>query len=603
MVAAEAGNEYSGFEKTVALLPKFTGGLSFLFSLYIVQHVLRSKKRRAKTYHRLLLGMSLCDMLASFFGFVLSTAPMPVGTTYGAIGSFKSCDVAGTLNHAGNLATPLYNSSLATYYVCVLVLGYKEHELHRRIEPLLHLVPLACAWGTAIAGYWMNLYAAANWICWIAPYPPDCKDSYTFGADEGTCVRGDNAWLYRWAFLYAEVWFAILYVTAAMALIYYTVLRVERSTDKYRHLNNPSSSSRRRSLPKDSLSSIFRRRQKQRISLIKRKRQQSKQVAHQALAYVGAFFLTWIFGTIARLMQQSKEDVSKSYRPLLLLQTIFFPLQGFFNALVYLRPRFVQYREAHKKKQEQQEDFNQSWCQFLCMAIWTGCSQKVATKRARKVHSRAIQRNRLHDRDTKRAPSTKAAADYHPSSSICFKSDPQVIIEMDEEEREGGGPLASREALLISRQAAFRRRSADSDILHHSLESHQKVTPAKYGENNIIFLCDGENDHARGSSYGSKSNVPRSPKSPALKGLSRVLLSTSLQPQSAQTRPAQRRASSMFHHPHFEEDCYDDSDNDCAVAIGSIDSTKHLVRNDNILILPPARYLKQSRTIGKASTL
>jgi len=372
---------YSSFEKALAIIPKITGSLSFIFSLYIVQHVLRSRKKRGKTYHRLLLGMSLCDMVGSFFGFVLSTAPMPVGSTFGAIGSLRACSIAGFFNQAGNACTPLYNGSLATYYFCVIVLGWKDKQING-LEPYLHIVPLVFGWGTAIAGYALNLYAPANWVCWIAPYPSGCKDTYTYGL-EGNCERGDNAGIYRMAFLYVEVWIVILYTALLMSLIYIRVLRVEQSTNKYRYSHSFSDSPCRSSLPgktdshdRSSSSPINVRHNRKQIQ--QNKKQHSQEVANQAMAYVGAFFLTWIFGTTARMMQLAKTNTNpRVNKSLLLLQTIFFPLQGFFNALVYLRPRYNQYCEAHKTEEI-------SWCTFYFLAIWTGCSKKDSNIRSSK---------------------------------------------------------------------------------------------------------------------------------------------------------------------------------------------------------------------------
>lgn len=56
-------------KKTLAIIPKVTGAISFICSTYLVYHILKSKKRRQKTYERVICGLSLGDMITSFFGF------------------------------------------------------------------------------------------------------------------------------------------------------------------------------------------------------------------------------------------------------------------------------------------------------------------------------------------------------------------------------------------------------------------------------------------------------------------------------------------------------------------------------------------------------
>lgn len=51
--------------KAAAIVPKVAAFPSILGSLFIVQHVLRSKKRRGRVYHRILLLMSANDFVYS----------------------------------------------------------------------------------------------------------------------------------------------------------------------------------------------------------------------------------------------------------------------------------------------------------------------------------------------------------------------------------------------------------------------------------------------------------------------------------------------------------------------------------------------------------
>ena len=71
----------------------------------------------------------------------------------------------------------------------------------------------------------------------------------------------------------------------------------------------------------------------------------SVQVAHQALFYLGTFYLTHIWSTTNRTMQQL--NVGETSYFLILMHSWFDPFQGFLNYLVYQRPRYLKIRAAH----------------------------------------------------------------------------------------------------------------------------------------------------------------------------------------------------------------------------------------------------------------
>mmetsp|Transcript_15479 Transcript_15479/g.23517 ORF Transcript_15479/g.23517 Transcript_15479/m.23517 type:complete len:383 (+) Transcript_15479:141-1289(+) len=296
---------YVSTEIALAVIPKITGLISFLCSSYIVQHVLRNPKRRSQTYHRILLGMSMGDMVGSFSNF-LSTWPIPAGEAWWAIGSTLSCDITGFIDQLGSLVTPLYSGSLATFYVLQLRLEFTKHKI-KKVEWLFHAFPIGLGIGFATAGSFLKLYSNAGFICWIAPYPDDCDSPET-------CIRGWNYNFYRIAFMYAWVWATLLYVAISMLVIFVHTHRVEKSADKYRFSG------------KD--------------------RKKSEAVAFQAFLYVGSFFSTWIFGSIARIL---RAITGKTFYSILILMATFFPLGGFFNFCIYCRPRYLKAREKNKE--------------------------------------------------------------------------------------------------------------------------------------------------------------------------------------------------------------------------------------------------------------
>lgn len=81
----------------------------------------------------------------------------------------------------------------------------------------------------------------------------------------------------------------------------------------------------------------------------KKKRVKSKRVMHQAFEYVGAMILTWSFSTVARISQWTTDNNGVAF-PLLVLMTIFVPLQGALNYLIYFQPKWLKTRLAKRRK-------------------------------------------------------------------------------------------------------------------------------------------------------------------------------------------------------------------------------------------------------------
>lgn len=244
--------------RAMALAPKFTGIVSLVSSTFIIQHVLRDRRRRRLTYHRLLLGMSVSDFFGSLCCF-LSTWPIPRGEACLAAGTTATCTAQGFFNQTAALTTPTYNISLAIYYLLVIVKGWKENRVFK-IEKYLHALPILAGFGTGFAGLGLRLYNGAGWICWIAPAPnnPE-RDNPNYG-------------IFRLAFLYADAWAIIIFLAICMCTIYCHVLKQERKLDKYRE------------------------------AFAQKKRKQSKKIRNQAFLYVGCVYMTWIFGSVSVTM-------------------------------------------------------------------------------------------------------------------------------------------------------------------------------------------------------------------------------------------------------------------------------------------------------------
>jgi hypothetical protein len=316
----------------------------------------------------------------------LSTWPMPANTpdVMFAKGTTFTCNFQGFFTQLG-IGAPLYNCSLSFYYLLVIAFAMNENRV-KKLERFMHLVPLAFSFGTAIAGLPLTLYNPTGLWCWIGALPETCIHG---NQKEGTgeCLRGHYAWIYRWAIYYGPVWLSILVITSNMAVVSYLVWAKERASRKFRfgHNNPPNltaSFADRHPSPGVGDSSGGNSRVKPTVivrsrSFINRQKQKqglASQVFWQAFFYVMAFYLTWITPTILRLLQTLDKNVpfalTMTMACLLPLQGEFvngghvlrgvfvtgeiqansFAMLGFFNMLIYVRPRVVQYRNRNPER-------------------------------------------------------------------------------------------------------------------------------------------------------------------------------------------------------------------------------------------------------------
>jgi hypothetical protein len=231
----------------LAIAPKVTSAISIVGSAYIIydaaKRCLRATSRN-HTYHRLMIGLSVCDLSMSM-GLFTSTWPMPRNTpnVWGAAGTTQTCSAVGFFEQAG-VGAVLYNASLSTYYLLRIRFGWPTQRLVK-VEYALHIIPIVFALATMIASLALDLFNSGLFDCWIAPYPQGCVESWRSPDGQTTCVRGNNASLYQWVFDVIPKWLAVLLVTVNMFVTHRGVYLQERRTAKY---TNPAAFSNQWSL-------------------------------------------------------------------------------------------------------------------------------------------------------------------------------------------------------------------------------------------------------------------------------------------------------------------------------------------------------------------
>jgi hypothetical protein len=395
-------DEKTNFRNQNLWIPKLSGIISILGSAYILSDILIPKPlssatttttmaasssrgwsewcSRLSVFQQLIVCISCCDILGSI-GFVLSTIPMPVENKYGeptgtpgAQGNDATCILQGSLIQF-SFTGVLYQISLSTYYLLVICYNWSESRIRKQILWYLH-IPLVVGLALTLAG--IPFYQDIVWLCWIAP--PPLAESY-----RNTIIFG-----------YVPIGTAALVATGNMLFVYCKVRkqfaagnRWRMNNATHRHPSTPrpartDSSSitswmvpnrYRRYLSRQSQSmdsagnysvdtctahnsqsasvdlrpaSRSRPSQDQppstRVSL-------DRELFWQSLLYLTVFYLSWTMMFLAQIQKYH------FHRGLWICISIFSPLQGFNNFLVYIRPRatkrFLKWRLERWKKQRE----------------------------------------------------------------------------------------------------------------------------------------------------------------------------------------------------------------------------------------------------------
>uniref|UniRef100_A0A7S3L8K6 G-protein coupled receptors family 1 profile domain-containing protein n=1 Tax=Amphora coffeiformis TaxID=265554 RepID=A0A7S3L8K6_9STRA len=371
----------SAKQYALVLLPKLTGAISMTFSSLIIYSILgKNRRHKSHVYDRLILGISIADLLGSF-GMFLSTWPIPSSNnnTLWAMGNQTTCNLQGLFTQGATSASAIYSAMLTFYFLLVARFQWKHQRL-KRYEWCFHIVPIVWGTGTSIASIPLRLYNNANLWCYIAETD-----------DPG---RGHHADVYRMAFFYGPLYLLYLIVTVNVCIVVsyvrglttramnhsFTTRMTDGSAasikngddgdedlsshdedDHFLSMNGSDpvitrhkeqttggrdlivvpngESSLRDSITK---SSQCRDREVMRTNRYARWR---RKVSLQNLRFSAAFYCTWTPICCVRMLQLWEHRVPFW---LILIATITTPLQGLPNLLVYFYPKYRKFRKQNK---------------------------------------------------------------------------------------------------------------------------------------------------------------------------------------------------------------------------------------------------------------
>jgi hypothetical protein len=224
-----------------------TGSISFIASMLLVIHILRSHDCLSTTYHRLVFGLSVADIINSI-DVALSSTMAPKEMSYlvpFASGNTATCDAQGFLISFLGGVSALYNCSICFYYLAIITYNKKEEYIRRKLEPWFHGISILVPLMICIILLATHAFNGANGgTCFIDPYiPPHC-----IGYDVGEipsgysipCGRGgeeDKHAVLR-TISVSTAYFLVLIVVpfvivGTMITMYMSVSKIEQQMRKY----------------------------------------------------------------------------------------------------------------------------------------------------------------------------------------------------------------------------------------------------------------------------------------------------------------------------------------------------------------------------------
>jgi len=266
-------------------IPRFTGSLSIVGSLSIMFMILSDRKEKlTKPNHRLMLMLSAFDIISSTAILTTTLAFPRESGIYGAAGNNATCTAQGFFVMLG-MAVPMYNASLCLFFVLTIRYRLPPSRFSVIVEPFLHAFSVLVPFTCAAVPALMGKIKPGLFVlCWMFDSPTNLPFIMVL------CI-------------------SIMVCLCSMVLIACHVCRQSNAMIRYAYGSKQMQS----------------------------RQSEKRDTTHQAMLYASACIVTWVFPITVRFFPLFPIDV---------LKEIFYPLQGFWNFLLYIRPGVAALKEA-----------------------------------------------------------------------------------------------------------------------------------------------------------------------------------------------------------------------------------------------------------------
>jgi len=308
-------------DKTVIAFVSLNGisGATSIISSSLLIYMLLSKKRQRlrRLQNRFLLAMSIIDVMYSA-ALGLSVVPIPKGECSLGFGNISTCTAQGFFIQFG-LAVPGYVAMISLSCFLSIVCNIRQTRISRFCEVAMHAYAVLPMLGVAIVAASQKNFYSNRFQCWIdrAEGVEDVGGLKAYGKSE-------------WVGIATTIWLPLNAFIIFVCLIA-VVRKTRKRAQKMRSYEFQ---------PTTSTTQLTRR------SLAKRKRSaievSADDSAKQVILYICAFVITYVWDAMYYLVNNGHSDV------LYILSSVFLPLQGFWNFIIYIRPRIVVIRREQE---------------------------------------------------------------------------------------------------------------------------------------------------------------------------------------------------------------------------------------------------------------
>ena len=132
---------YSTMRIFIFIAPKIVGTLSIICSAFVAQDVLKFPERYAKMKNRVILALSISDIIISTSCHIFGTWLVSQGLVYVFSRNQGTCTAQGFLNILSVMYVALYNRALALIYLLQVSYEWSEEKL-RRYQTFIIFIPI-----------------------------------------------------------------------------------------------------------------------------------------------------------------------------------------------------------------------------------------------------------------------------------------------------------------------------------------------------------------------------------------------------------------------------------------------------------------------------
>mmetsp|Transcript_16926 Transcript_16926/g.25055 ORF Transcript_16926/g.25055 Transcript_16926/m.25055 type:complete len:471 (+) Transcript_16926:54-1466(+) len=332
------------------LITHITAALSIFGSAWILFEIMFDRKKREMSYYRLLFGLSFFDLLSSFWYFIGGWAqPFDLKSKVDGFGTVATCNMSGYFIYLGSLAIPSYNAALCMYLYLTICHGWQEQRMKKDFERYVHMLIGPIAFIIALLPVFLELYHPWYFYCFVTT---------TAGAVKNWDTHFVPSEIFKLLYYAGVIICSAIIATTMVSVITHakrTIQKSERHTFRSQHDqsdSNKSFSLRSMILCRTRTSRIVQEATTRRVSVSRRERRRKSKLAlviQTAVLYAIPFFLTWLLPALYFMFvhcfvyhKASAMVVTRNPTTALIMNiylSIFVPLQGFFNWLIFMRPR------------------------------------------------------------------------------------------------------------------------------------------------------------------------------------------------------------------------------------------------------------------------